>query len=203
MKGRVEIDPNILAIKEMRTRRSRIRIRETVKIAGFHMCLVNQYIRFIIIPPSVEIIDNYAFFRCSSLISIKFKRISRLKFIGNYSFQETPLTHFEFPSSVEVIGAGAFRFCSNLSSISFPNDSKLISIRTCAFRETSLESIQFPSSLEVIESYAFYKIDKLSSILFPENSLIRIIEEYAFYLTHARENKFKHVVEVGVNAFPS
>ena len=68
----------------------------------------------VIIPEGITGIWEYAFFRCSSLTSIKIP--SSVTSIGDYAFYGcSSLTNIEIPDGVMSIGDGAFRGCDSLN----------------------------------------------------------------------------------------
>ena len=77
---------------------------------------INSSIKNLIIPDSVEIIDDNAFQNCELLENVKFSK--NLKIICFRAFAEcTSLTHLDIPDSVIYIKEDAFIGCSNLKSI--------------------------------------------------------------------------------------
>ena len=96
-----------------------------------------------IIPDSVAIIENSAFYACSSLVSIT------------------------IPNSVTEIGKGAFANCKSLSSINIPMG--ITSIKSDTFSGClSLKSIYLPNTLNEIGSYAFKNCSSLTFMRIPE-----------------------------------
>ena len=98
-------------------------------------------IESIVIPDSVERIENWAFGFCENLTSI------------------------EIPNSVKWIGGDVFAFCENLTSIVIPDSVKHIG--NYAFEDcTNLTSIVIPDSVESIGNCAFNNCEKLKSLIF-------------------------------------
>lgn len=107
----------------------------------------------VIINDGVTSIGDYAFFVCSSIISVK------------------------LPDSLKRIGKGAFQVCLNMTSIDIPNGVTIIGSQ--AFQGcNSLTSIVIPSGVTVIEAWTFLKCNSLTSISIPNN--VTIIKERAF-----------------------
>ena len=108
----------------------------------------------LILPPTIEIIEDYAFSKCinlqevsldSSITEIGSKGFegcdnitsftiekTKIKEIKDYAFSGmSKLTTFKIPSTVERIGRRAFSDCSSLTSINIPNS--VVSIGSDAF----------------------------------------------------------------------
>ena len=96
----------------------------------------------VIIPNGFTIIDDYAFYDCSSLMSIT------------------------IPDGVTSIGDWAFNGCSNLTSITMPDGVTSIGDYTF-YKCSSLTSITIPDSITSIGNSAFYSCSNLTSIIIP------------------------------------
>lgn len=96
----------------------------------------------VIIPDSVETIDEYAFYGCSLLLSI------------------------DIPDSVTSIGALAFDSCKSLEQVTLGN--RLTSLPGCAFYCcSSLTHVEIPEGVTTIGEYAFLGCVSLESVSFP------------------------------------
>ena len=131
---------------------------------AFYKCTSLSSIK---IPNSVISIENNAFLGCTSLSSINIPEsvtsIGRAVFSGC-----TSLSNIEIPESVTSIGDWIFYGCTSLSSINIPNG--ITNIGFGAFQEcTNLSSINIPNSLTSIEDQAFLGCISLSSIHIPES----------------------------------
>ena len=100
----------------------------------------NETVTEIVIPDTVTIIKNYAF----------------------YGWDGTSIT---IPDSVTSIGDGAFGGCSNLTSITIPDSVTSIGDDAFWYCE-SLTSITIPDSVTSIGGAAFYECTSLTSITF-------------------------------------
>ena len=160
----------------------------------------------VIIPEGITSIWEYAFFRCSSLTSIKIP--SSVTSIGDYAFYGcSNLTNIEIPDGVMSIGDGAFRGCDSLNYtiednfkyLGNKNNPYLYLVRTTlknivsasinldckyisdyAFRGCKmLTNIKIPKNVTRIGSHAFEGCDSLKSVEIPEN--VKWICYRAFY----------------------
>jgi len=128
----------------------------------------------IVIPASVEEIDENAFRGCSNLRSVRFEKGSRLSSLGKSVFVESaklvsvefdeacPLTELSntifsgckalktvnIPTAVKKIGEGVFVNCNHLTSVTLPDT--LEEIGAWAFRNTRIEEINIPASVKLI-----------------------------------------------------
>lgn len=171
--------------------KSKISVRETVRIIGKNAYYENQNLVSITIPSSVESIDDFAFQCCINLKYIEFKGKSKLKKIGFSAFATTKLSNITIPASVEIIYYMAFINCSSLISVSFANESKLKEIRESVFAHSSIKSISFPRSLELIGKRAFYECYNLSEVSFQGNIKMIDIAKNAFNGCQYRLPKLK------------
>ncbi|MBQ8257729.1 MAG: leucine-rich repeat domain-containing protein, partial [Bacteroidaceae bacterium] len=130
-----------------------------------------------IIPNSVTLIGNTAFYNCTGLTSITIP--NSVTSIRAYAFFGcSGLTSIEIPNSVTSIGGHAFFGCSGLTSVTIPNSVKAIGENVFSGC-TSLTSVTIPSSVTSIGYGAFSCCSGLTIITIP-NSVTRIGYE-AFY----------------------
>ena len=130
-----------------------------------------------IIPNTVRIIDDFAFFsrRCLTSITIPNGVIS----IGKQSFSYcSGLTSVEISDSVTFIDGSAFGDCKNLTSVTL--GSGITSISDSVFYGClTLTSITIPDSITTIGLNAFRNCNKLTSIDIPSG--VTSIDNGAFY----------------------
>lgn len=98
-------------------------------------------VKHIIMPDSVEVLDEGAFFGCHDLETIKLS--SKIAQIPHQCFRNcTSLKRIDIPDSVKAIGYRAFDRCLSLESITIPSSVEYISEN--AFNSCrSLKSMQF------------------------------------------------------------
>ena len=131
----------------------------------------------VVIPDGVIRIEEFAFFKSSTLTSITIP--NSVTFIGSQTFMDCDhLTSITIPNSVTFIGNGAFRYCDALSSVTLPIS--LTSIGEHVFKDCeSLVSITIPNSVTSIKDQAFYGCSSLTSVTIPNS--VTSIKDQAFY----------------------
>ena len=177
-------------------------------------------------PPSVEIIEPFAFNGCGSLVAVKFSE--GLRRIGRWAFIGTSIECLEIPASVTEIDEQAFISCDSLKVIKVKKGNKVYDSRkgcnaiiesatgcllqgcegttivpegvkvisSCAFYGSKIKKIKLPSSLETIERCAFVCCKELKKLVIP-GSVRRI--HYEILMDSGVEEL---VVENGVENIP-
>lgn len=151
-------------------------IPESVKVIGdnaFYRC---SQLNNINIPDSVNSIGNYAFAFCSSLQSIEIP--NSVISIGSSAFYScTGLTSIEIPNSVSIIEYGTFGGCKNLKTVKLPD--YLSAIGPCSFSGCSkLAYVNIPQTVVSIGYTAFSDCSELKSIIIPNS--VTSIGDYVF-----------------------
>lgn len=110
----------------------------------------------VVIPQSVEIINDRAFANCENLQTVTIEG-NRLKSIRMLAFSScVKLTEIDLPSSVTEIKDSAFLGCTSLQTVTFGPRSKLQTLGAAAFEGcTKLQDITLPIGLTKIEGAAF------------------------------------------------
>jgi hypothetical protein len=140
--------------------------------------------QMIVIPPSVEIINDNCFYKCSWLKEVVFEMKSNLKRIENWAFFESSLRSIRIPESTEVISSYCFSSCQDLGEVIFEGNSNLKRIQSMAFLMTDLKSIIIPAKVELIGEDCFYNCRGLREVIFEENSKLRKIGRDPFANCH-------------------
>ena len=148
-------------------------------------------------PPSVEIIEPFAFNCCYPLSAVTFSE--GLRRIGRWAFIGTSIECLEIPASVTEIDKQAFISCDSLKVIKVKKGNKVYDSRkgcnaiiesatgcllqgcegttivpegvkvisSCAFYGSKIKKIKLPSSLETIERSAFVCCKELKKLVIP------------------------------------
>lgn len=129
----------------------------------------------VVIPDSVENLDEGIFYNCSKLKEVKLPK--NLKYIPSDTFSEcTSLKSISIPKSVTKIGQGAFYGCESLKEIKLP--ANIDYIADFAFDGcTSLKSITIPDKVTCFKG-CFDACENLLSITIPTS--VKIIDAHTF-----------------------
>ena len=199
-----------------------IEFPERTTYIGAYCCNypVNNALRIVSIPSTVEEIADYAFYYGSSskLTKVIFGtrdevgdsgetvKTSDLKTIGYYAFGYSNVTSLDIPDSVTSIDSRAFYNCSNLRSVHVP--AGLEALKDYTFYGCgALTEVTLPEGLKEIGASAFYRCEKLKKIVIP--STVEVIGGSAFYycsdlneLTFATDEQgFSALRSMGINTF--
>jgi len=130
----------------------------------------------VIVDSSVTCIDEYAFCRLNSLVSIHLP--DSITSISRKAFSDcTRLTSIRLPLSISMIESYTFNCCKSLKSINIPNS--VTKIGYAAFIDcSSLKSLDLRPSVTDIDHYAFACCRRLTSIHLPDS--LTKIKEYVF-----------------------
>lgn len=130
---------------------------------AFGMC---KSLQELVIPDSVETINNYAFGSCYALKEITLSK--NVTFIGYDAFSRcTSLEHIELPDSITDLAGELFYVCTSLKSVRLPAHLNSLGFGTFEYC-SALESITLPETLTVIQGEAFRGCTRLAEINIPE-----------------------------------
>lgn len=131
----------------------------------------------LVIPESVEIIGENAFYGCSGVKSIKMA--DKVHTIGDGAFYNcSSLTSLELSRGTKNIGRNAFYGCSNLGKITIP-DSVMIIGDMAFYNCSKATDISLGSAVREIGSSAFYNCTQITELTIPES--VKNIGNSAFY----------------------
>ena len=138
-----------------------------IGISSFESCI---FLRSVVIPDSVTIIDNNAFNQCYRLQTVTINNSSLLTRIGNTAFNGcSQLTSINIPSTITTIGLSAFYDCvAMVSCTTSQSGTLLLSIPDTTFYNcTSLQAFTIPPSVTSLGGLVFYNCSSLSSVTIP------------------------------------
>lgn len=120
------------------------------------------------IPQGVTTIENFAFYDCTHLTSIKIP--TGVTAIKNYAFLDCDaLTSVVVPDGVITLGDSAFRDCNNLTSVVIPDSVTTLGIEVF-YNCSSLTSIEIPASVSEMGIWLFDYCTSLKSITVAEEN---------------------------------
>ncbi len=148
------------------------------------------------IPDTVNVIDDWAFYKCTSLDNLILPE--ELRIIGKSAFMSTGLKTIEIPEKLTTLGEGAFSDCKQLREITceynntfkvykgvlFKNDAKSTLICYPAGKEDS--EYRIGNTVGDIAPEAFSGCVNLKTVVLP-NTMIMLSKE-AFKNCHSLEN---------------
>lgn len=141
-----------------------------------HLYISGKEVRDLVIPNSINKINNYAFYNCISLNKLTIS--NGVTSIGSGSFKGcNNLKSIDIPNSVTIIGSEAFAECESLLSLSIPNST--IKICEAAFLGCkSLKTVNLGNSVQEISNYSFMDCSSLTTINLP--SSVKLIGHRSF-----------------------
>ena len=115
-----------------------------------------------VIPSTLEVLEERTFNLCEKLTSVVFAEDSRLREIGKECFSITGLKIFEAPPSLRKIDNGAFCFCKNLRRVvlnegleTVGTDGKESNDKSCVFDHSGIKEIVLPGTLVQLDRDVF------------------------------------------------
>lgn len=170
---------------------------------GKHAFHGNDMDYFEMLPATVKVVDDYAFYDCYYLgyegsAGFTIAENSQLEVIGAHAFYYCGyLRNITLPKSLHTIRAYAFDGCSNLETVTFEQGGTADLVLGSIYQNGTivevghvfdgcsyLESVVLPERLVEIGAYSFYRAGYYSgnlSVTFGEGSRLATIGESAFY----------------------
>lgn len=119
----------------------------------------------VVIPESVENIDEYAFYNMSSIKTVK---LSNARYVGQSAFYSgRQITDIDFGTSLETIDNMAFMYCTSVKEIVFPSTLRTISNKQAFLGCTMLERLVLNEGIEKIGDGAFLMCIALKEVYIP------------------------------------
>lgn len=119
----------------------------------------------VVIPESVEDIDEYAFY---SLSEIKTVNLGNAKRVGESAFYNCrQITDIDFGTALETVENTAFMYCSGLKEIVFPSTFRRIANKQAFLGCMALEKLVFNEGVEEIGDAAFLLCTALKEVYVP------------------------------------
>lgn len=179
-------------------------IRE-IHSTAFYEC---ETLKRVIMPDTVDIIDNFAFQKCTNLETVVFSK--NLTNMEAYVFAGCKnLKHVELPDSLSAIGNFAFDKCVSLRTITIPRSVSRILPK--AFNKcTNLRSIEFESLNTELLPHAFKDCTSIRTIKFPNITIDVSYTDGVSNFTDAiqrcmyiiRDRNYKGVLSLLMDGFP-
>lgn len=150
---------------EYRGSEERVVVPDGITVIGERAFAGNEAVDRVILPESVEFIEEGAFCDCLVLQTINFP--SGIKKIGNSAFENcVKLIRAILPEELTEIKPGTFNRCRLLNEVHFGNHLQKIGDSAfygcCKLKEATL-----PHDLKIIGSMAFYQCSSLREIVLP------------------------------------
>lgn len=176
-----------------------VRLPEKATILSSEAFNHNREIEKVIIPSTLEEIEENAFSSCSFLKTVVFEPHSKIRRIPAGCFYScTSLQKINLPENLISINARAFCYCTHLSEIAVPNTvegigsfafylsaintitlpENLLNLPPCCFQKSDLKSIVLPKEMTDIYHSAFFGCVKLEQVTLPKN--LKMIASHVF-----------------------
>ena len=118
--GLVEIRPYVFECCSFKD--TKLALPDTLRKIGSNS-FVQCNMEIIVIPGSVKIIEDWAFYSCDNLRDITIE--NGVEYISDRAFHKTAISSIKIPESVRFMGLNAFSGCKNLKEIQIPSSLKI------------------------------------------------------------------------------
>lgn len=122
--------------------------------------------------------ENHVFASCSSLASVDTSACTGLTSIGNYCFEKTKLTSFDFTpfaASFTALGDGILNNCTSLTTVTgFELLDNITTVPVNTFNFCPLSAVNFPKNITSIGSYAYFQHKSMQTEVRIPNSVTSI-----------------------------
>ena len=130
------------------------------------------------IPANMVTIKNHVFANCSGLKTVDMSECTKITSIGNYCFEKSGLTCFDFTpfaSTLTSLGDGVFNNCGSFTTVTgYELLDNITSIGTNMFYLCPLTEIKMPKNVTTIGNYAFYQHKSMQTELRIPNGVTTI-----------------------------
>jgi hypothetical protein len=129
-------------------------------------------VRKVVIPSSIQVIEEKAFAQALSFETVIFSPNSQLHQIAMHAFYSTAIRTITIPRTVETIGQGCFEGCAKLERITFESGGVLRNIQSRCFAYSTLSVLTIPRTVAAIGPSCFSGCRCLQTLTFePDSSL--------------------------------
>ncbi len=153
------------------------------------------------IPPNVTVIDDSAFYGCSSLENITLPE--SLRIIGTSAFKNTALKEITIPYGVSTIRSGAFSFCTQLEKIDCPNNALYKTYDGILYKEDGTKSIVcYPAAKKDAEFTIDETVEDIMPLAFSGCQNLKKVDFQAFMYILPREAfaECESLVEINIES---
>lgn len=148
-----------------------------VTIIGDYSFQLVTEIEEVILPDTIKIIGQFAFYGCNNLKKINFPN-NLIEIHRNAFFNATKLENVILPESLTTLWNEAFAFCNLLSNLKLNCQIESIP-RGCFYGCVKLETVELPITVKTIGIEAFRNCTNLYKVVFNEG--LERIDSLAFY----------------------
>ena len=129
----------------------------------FDICREGKWLKKVILPSSVQVVGEYAFYNCENLEELK------------WGDETIKIEHLIFPEGLKEIGPSAFRGCKKISYVKFPTT---LERDRGGFSDIPNLTAEFAEGTTEIAHGSLNGADGLKKVILPKS--VQTISEYAF-----------------------
>jgi hypothetical protein len=156
----------------------------------------------IVIPPSVDSLDDRCFYKWTWLKEIVFADGSRVSYMGSEALGHTKIRKCQVSRTIEILGDRCFAGQSAPCEVVFEGGIQVKELPFECFAGSLIERISIPASVETIGMRCFCGCDRLSSVTFESAARVKSFDTLAFARTAVVTIHIPRSVEViGLDCF--
>lgn len=139
-------------------------------------------LKSVVIPSTLEVIEQCTFCRCKKLTSVVFAEGSRIREIGPNCFAESGLKMFKAPPSLRKICDRAFYFCKKLRRVVLNEGLEIVGVNdyaycmTSPFENSGIKEIVLHSTLVKLNKGSFRYCYSLKRVWVEQHCRVRITD---------------------------